>query len=139
MMNRKALTTILLLVLVAMADLADLHLPLFAQQNVGGITGRVTDASNAVVPGVVVVTRHEQTGQERESQANQDGIYMFRHLQVGDYTLIVKLSGFKTYQRTGVRVVSGETTTVKSCWSWAASRRLSRSRAKWLRWTRYKA
>jgi len=62
-------------------------LPLAAQQASGKITGVVTDASGAVVPGVLVVATNTQTGDVRRAETNASGVYVVSPLPVGDYRL----------------------------------------------------
>src|SRR5438094_1736065 len=80
--------------------------PMFGQQNVGGITGKVVDASGAVIPDATVTALHKQTGIKREAVTTAAGIYTFRILQIGDYTITVGTAGFKTYERADIPVVS---------------------------------
>ena len=105
-MQRRGVYLLLVVVLVASAGYV------FAQQNVGGITGRITDPSGAVVPRATVVALHQETSQEREAAANQNGIYIFHRLQIGQYTVTVKAPGFKSVERRDIPVVSGETVSV---------------------------
>src|SRR5437016_479330 len=88
-------------------------MPLMAQQNVGAITGRITDPLGDAVPRATVQVLHQQTGQTRiEAITNQDGIYTFNVLQIGAYAMTVKAPGFKTIERRDIPVVSGERVTV---------------------------
>jgi hypothetical protein len=61
-----------------------LGLNLHAQQtNVGGITGTVRDASDAVVPGVDVEAVNQATRVTQKAVTNQSGIYTIALLQIG--------------------------------------------------------
>ncbi len=80
--------------------------PANAQVTRGTITGFVTDASGAVVPGVKVVARNIATGVQAETISSTTGNYVIPNLQVGTYELSVSQSGFKSWSRTGI-VLSG--------------------------------
>ena len=64
-----------------------------------------------MLPGVAIVAKNEETGHFRETVSNADGSYFLTHLTPGSYHLTVQLQGFKTYQRTGLRLEVGRTTT----------------------------
>src|SRR5437879_1681592 len=59
--------------------------PLAAQQASGKITGVVTDATGAVIPGVAVTATNTQTGDIRKTETNASGVYVVSPLPVGDY------------------------------------------------------
>jgi len=61
------------------------------------ITGTVTDATDAVIPGVTVKVRHVATGIETSARSNESGIYTLAQLREGDYTLTARGSGFKEF------------------------------------------
>lgn len=46
-----------------------------AQYNLGTITGRVSDAADAIIPGCDVQIKNLDTGVARTIQANADGLY----------------------------------------------------------------
>lgn len=93
--------------------LVGLSVPALAQQNVGGITGTVSDPTGAVIPAVEVTAEHQGTGITRQGQTSGTGVYRFTVLQVGRYTVRVSTSGFKSFERPDVAVVSGETVTLE--------------------------
>ena len=93
--------------------LASLPIVVLAQQlNVGGITGRVTDPSDAVIAGASVVARNQSTGVEQATDTTGTGHYLLRVLPIGEYTVTVKAPSFKTFQNSDIRVVSAEIVTV---------------------------
>ena len=85
---------------------------LLAQMNVGNIVGTIRDPTGAVVPSAKLLLINAATQLSQEAQSNSSGFYAFRTLPVGRYTLSVSLSGFQTYERTDIQVVSGETVTL---------------------------
>jgi trimeric autotransporter adhesin len=78
-----------------------------AQSYQGGIRGAATD-NNGVVPGVEVTLTNEATGFARSTVTNERGEYSFAALQPGTYSLKATLSGFKSIERTGLRVGTQE-------------------------------
>jgi hypothetical protein len=79
------------------------------QQGTGELRGRVVDEQNAVLPGVTVVAKNEASGQFREIISGEDGSFFMSALTPGVYEVSAQLSGFKRYQRGGVRVEVGKT------------------------------
>jgi hypothetical protein len=83
-----------------------------AQQGTGELRGRVLDEQNAVLPGVTVIAKNEGSGQFREIVSGADGSFFMSALTPGQYELTAQLSGFKRYQRGGVRVEVGKTQSI---------------------------
>jgi hypothetical protein len=76
---------------------AILALPAFAQTlTTGDITGVVTDASGAVVPGATVSLRSHATNESRNVVSTEAGRYRFSLLSPGDYTVSAQTSGLKS-------------------------------------------
>ena len=75
------------------------------------ISGAVTDATGAAVPGAKVTATQTDTRQERTTVAGTDGAYVLPNLPVGPYQLEVQANGFTTYVQTGIRLaVSNDVT-----------------------------
>nr|MBA3443118.1 carboxypeptidase regulatory-like domain-containing protein [Pyrinomonadaceae bacterium] len=72
-----------------------ISVPAFAQLSTGSMSGTVTDASGAVVPGARVTARQDATGRTLETVASEAGLYAFPNLDVGPYTVTVEQPGFK--------------------------------------------
>jgi hypothetical protein len=66
----------------------------FAQTITGSITGVVTDATGAVVPGAKVSAININTGVAVSDVTNGAGIYSIRFLQIGRYKVDTDASGF---------------------------------------------
>jgi hypothetical protein len=79
-------------------------MPLAGQQASGKITGVVTDASGAVIPGVTVTVTNTQTGDIRRTETNASGVYVVSPLPVGDYKLEARKEGFQSLARGGIRI-----------------------------------
>jgi Carboxypeptidase regulatory-like domain/TonB-dependent Receptor Plug Domain len=75
----------------------------------GTILGTVSDPSGAVVAGATVTVKNVGTGLERTTTTSADGSYALPELPIGTYTVTITLSGFQTFEATGVVVdVSAE-------------------------------
>jgi hypothetical protein len=68
-----------------------------AQSTAADIIGIVKDPSGAVVPNVSVKAVHEGTNFSRQTKTNAEGIYEFRILPPGTYTVSAEATGFKKY------------------------------------------
>jgi hypothetical protein len=76
---------------------------IFAQMvSTGRISGRVTDSSGAVLPGVEVTVTDTGTGLTRTGVTNETGSYTLPNLPVGPYRLEMMLPGFRTFVQTGI-------------------------------------
>jgi hypothetical protein len=73
---------------------------LFAQT--AQITGRVTDATGAVVPGATVTVTNVATGAERRVVTNETGYYTVPLLPPGEYRIALEQKGFKPITQSGV-------------------------------------
>ena len=75
-----------------------------AQTFRGGIQGIVTDSNGAVVDGAEVTITSPDTGFTRTAQTNSSGEYQVTELPIGNYSVTVKKSGFKSQTLTGIKV-----------------------------------
>jgi hypothetical protein len=75
-----------------------------AQVLYGTLVGRIEDQAGAVLPGARVTVTNKDTGQQRETAADESGAYAFRDLQAGTYDLRVVQSGFKSYVKSSLVV-----------------------------------
>ena len=66
------------------------------------ITGTVRDDSGGVLPGVDVTATQTATGFTRAVVTDENGNYTLTALPIGPYRLEASLSGFRTYQQTGI-------------------------------------
>jgi hypothetical protein len=80
----------------------------FAQ---GGVTstlsGTVTDASGAVIPGATVVVKRADTAVTSEAVTNTEGQFTIPQLNPGKYSVVVSLAGFKTATVNDVELNAG--------------------------------
>ena len=66
------------------------------------LSGRVTDDSGGVLPGVSVTVVQTDTGFTRTTVTDDSGTYVLPNLPIGPYRLEVMLAGFRTYVQTGI-------------------------------------
>lgn len=80
-----------------------------AQVTTGSISGTVTDASGAVVPGAKVTVTNPDTGASRSVETNDDGNYNIPNLAPGRYNIRVEKSGFASAEQKDTNVLVGQT------------------------------
>src|SRR5947208_8993390 len=78
-----------------------------AQATNGIISGTVTDASGAAVPGVTIQVKNVNTGVTRTVFTNEQGRYRVPDLLVGEYEVQGSLPGFQTVVQRGIRLTVG--------------------------------
>jgi len=79
-----------------------------ARAEVGGkITGVVKDQTGSVIAGAAVVVTNTQTGVKLTAATDQDGLFTFPVLSVGQYQIDVSSDGFKSYRKTGLVINIG--------------------------------
>src|SRR6266700_1950093 len=79
----------------------------FAQVN-AVLSGTVSDASGALIPGVEVTAKNINTGITDTRLTNETGNFVFPSLQPGTYTLSAALSGFQTATYNNVVLGQGQ-------------------------------
>jgi hypothetical protein len=84
----------------------------FGQIGVSTITGRVTDASGAVVPNAQVSVTQKGTNFTFSTQTNEEGIYRVAPVQPGDYRVVIEAQGFRRTNFEDVFVRTGDTVRV---------------------------
>src|ERR1700689_4733348 len=77
----------------------------------GGISGTVTDASGAVVPGAKLTLKSNTTGETQTTSTTSTGLYNFPLLKPGSYTVTLSQTGFHSVAET-VDVPLGQVATV---------------------------
>jgi hypothetical protein len=81
--------------------------PLFAQTSTATLRCQVSDPSGgAVTEATVLVT--SDTGQIQAVQGNKDGVYEFKGLAPGKYSVKVIAKGFALYEQQGVEMSAGQ-------------------------------
>ena len=77
-----------------------------AQSFTAGVRGAVRESSGGVVPGVTVQLVNEASNAVRLAVSNAEGEFDFSALPPGTYTLRTSLTGFKTFERRGIRIAA---------------------------------
>jgi len=90
------LSLAILLFAISVAQFAE------AQVTNASITGKVTDTSGAVAPGVEVKATHLETNQTRSATTDAEGQYTINFLPIGGYSLEISAQGFKKFSQTGI-------------------------------------
>lgn len=91
--------------------LALLLAPAARAQVSASITGIITDATGATVPGAAVTIKNTETGATRSAVTSDSGRYLVLALPVGTYEVRVSKTGFQDARRGGIQLnVSQEAT-----------------------------
>jgi hypothetical protein len=85
-----------------------------AQQTLGALTGVVTDAAGAVIPGTTVTAIGEQTGLKRVQTTGSNGVYNLPDLPIGTYALTFSHDGFQQAKFPGIPVQGDRTATINA-------------------------
>ncbi len=81
---------------------------LFSQQDMGVITGVVTDQTGAAVAGARVTSTDADTGETRSVLTQDTGAYAIGPLRVGTYNIAVEKTGFKKDVWSGIILHAGD-------------------------------
>ena len=100
--------------LFAAAFLALAGSPAFAQGSSSSITGVVVESDGSIVPGANVTVKSQTTGAEAFAVSSATGSFTVPSLNVGIYTVTVKLQGFKTVVIKDVVVNAGVPANVRA-------------------------
>ena len=76
----------------------------WAQTDRGTITGSVSDATGAVIPGAEIEAKNVATGAVYQAGSSETGNYTLAQLPAGTYELSVTLPGFRKFVRPGIIV-----------------------------------
>src|SRR5262249_15124550 len=105
-MNSKTLVRLLLVIVAFAVGIA----PALAQTgSTSALTGRVTDPTGAVLPGVEVTATSVATNQPRTVITAEDGVYRIPLLEPGAYKVRFSLAGFKAAEVMRVNLAVTET------------------------------
>jgi len=80
-----------------------------AQQGTSELRGRVVDGQGAVLPGVTVTVRNQDTGMYRETVSGDDGSFIVTGVIPGRYQVVAELQGFKKFDRRDLPLEVGKT------------------------------
>jgi hypothetical protein len=78
----------------------------------GTISGKITDSSGAILPGVTVNATSQSMMGTQSTVSDTGGTYRFPALPPGTYNLVFELPGFNTLRREGIIIAMGFTANV---------------------------
>jgi Carboxypeptidase regulatory-like domain/TonB dependent receptor len=84
----------------------------FSQTDRGTVTGTVSDASGAVIPGAMVSAKNTETGLVYTAGSSETGNYTLPQLPAGTYEVTVELPGFKKFVRPGITIAATQITRI---------------------------
>ena len=90
--------------------LVSLEMVAFGQGN-AALIGTVTDPQGAVVAGTKVTATNVATNVSWDTQTTDAGLYRFPTLPVGNYTVVVEATGFKSAKITNLILTVGQAVT----------------------------
>jgi hypothetical protein len=82
---------------------------LSAQVVQGTITGNVSDSTGALVPGVDIIIKNEDTGVVTRTTSTSGGVYTVTLLPPGKYSITAELTGFQRLEIKGLELGSAQT------------------------------
>src|SRR5258707_2320417 len=77
---------------------------IYGQSDRGTITGTVSDAATALVPGAIVTALNPETGVQFRTETTNTGNYTIPSVPAGTYELTVGHAGFRKFLQTGLTV-----------------------------------
>ena len=77
---------------------------LIAQVSTGSVAGQVTDQSRALISGAAITLINQGTGASRTARTDTAGTYIFPLVAPGSYRIGAAMSGFKTFEASGLEV-----------------------------------
>ena len=79
----------------------------FAQVSGATLSGTVTDATGAVIPGVTISIKNRATGIARTVTSDEAGFYSAPNLQAGNYDITASQPGFNTVMQPNIELTVG--------------------------------
>src|SRR5436190_24343741 len=83
-----------------------------AQITQGRLSGLVSDAQGAILPGVTVTVTSPSLIGVQSTVTQPDGKFLFPALPTGAYKIVFDLSGFQKLTRENIQVVLGQTLSI---------------------------
>ena len=99
---------VLLAIVVVMAS----SLGLWAQGNLGGLTGHISDPSSAMIPDAAVKVENIETNVVYSTVSTSEGDYLVSAMPPGSYHVVVSKPGFMTFNQSPVVVSTGTVSTL---------------------------
>jgi Carboxypeptidase regulatory-like domain len=79
-----------------------------AQTPSAGVTGRVTDANGAVIPGAIIKVSNLDTNLSQQTLTNESGDFVLPYLNPTSHSLEARAAGFRTYKRGNFTLAVGQ-------------------------------
>jgi hypothetical protein len=79
-----------------------------AQLATADILGTITDSTGAVVPDAKVTVRNTGTGITSSTITNKVGEFLFSHVQIGTFKVMVEAKGFKNFTVNNLELTAGQ-------------------------------
>jgi hypothetical protein len=92
--------------LIVLCAVLVLSVTIHAQE--AGLSGTVTDSTEAVLPGVTVTAVHAATGNTLVAVTDAEGRYRLPPLRPGDYKVTAELTGFSTITHDRIELLVGQ-------------------------------
>ncbi|HEV7858524.1 MAG TPA: TonB-dependent receptor [Pyrinomonadaceae bacterium] len=83
-----------------------------AQQSTATLSGRVYDPNGAVIPATQITVRQKETGIQRETRTNDEGLYVVTNLAAGEYEVEVQAPNFASAKYVKIVLQVGQTVTL---------------------------
>jgi hypothetical protein len=80
----------------------------WSQERFSDLTGKATDPSGAVLPGVAVTATNASSQRTVTTRTGDDGVYVLRQLEPGFYKVRFELSGFAAHEVRTVQLLTGQ-------------------------------
>lgn len=84
----------------------------YGQQGYGSISGKVSDATGALIPSAKITATQTKTGETSSTQSNDQGFYVFPSLPPAEYSVTVTADSFKKYTESGVVLQADQSASV---------------------------
>src|SRR5580704_1278549 len=85
-----------------------MYFPCHAQVSTATITGTVTDASGAILPGAQIEVRSLETGAVHNGTTDAQGEFTFVFVAVGDYNITCTAKGFTAQVEKNIALVAAQ-------------------------------
>ncbi len=89
-----------------------LFLGVYSQITESSLRGVVTDVNGNIVASSAVVAQNDATAQIKTATTDENGEFFFASLPSGNYTVFVRVPGFKTYELKNLKLNVGQTSAV---------------------------
>ncbi|HWD97431.1 MAG TPA: carboxypeptidase regulatory-like domain-containing protein [Bryobacteraceae bacterium] len=80
----------------------------YAQSNLAGVSGVVTDPSGGTIPDAIVAATNTQTGVATGAKTNTSGYYNLENLPIGSYSISIEHPGFRKYVHENITLTTGQ-------------------------------